>query len=70
MIQLEKICGTSIIERTNIYNKILKAKTDISKLSLNDLLIKDLKVVNGIPIPGFQILVKVRKVLFTEKKKK
>ncbi|XP_015122140.1 exopolyphosphatase PRUNE1 isoform X1 [Diachasma alloeum] len=43
--------------RDEIHSLILDAKTDISSLSPEDLLIKDLKYVNGIPIPGFPILV-------------
>lgn len=48
-----------IDERTKVYEDILMAKTDISELTPGDLLIRDMKVVNGIPIPGFPILVKV-----------
>ncbi|XP_058799640.1 exopolyphosphatase PRUNE1 [Phymastichus coffea] len=45
-------------ERTRVYRDILAAKTDISELTPGDLLIRDMKVANGIPIPGFPILVK------------
>ncbi|XP_011299276.1 protein prune homolog isoform X2 [Fopius arisanus] len=43
--------------RDEIHSLILNAKTDISSLSPEDLLIKDLKYVNGIPMAGFPILV-------------
>ncbi|CAG5082479.1 Similar to Prune1: Exopolyphosphatase PRUNE1 (Mus musculus) [Cotesia congregata] len=43
--------------RNKIYSAILNAKTDISCLSPEDLILKDLKFVNGIPIPGLPILV-------------
>lgn len=45
--------------RNKIYSAILNAKTDISCLSPEDLILKDLKFVNGIPIPGLPILVEV-----------
>lgn len=46
-------------DRTEIFNKIMNAKTDISELSLEQLMIKDLKVTNGVPLVGFPFLVEV-----------
>lgn len=45
--------------RETLHSRILNAKSDISTLTPNDLILKDLKFVNGIPIPGFPILIKV-----------
>ncbi|XP_014221744.1 exopolyphosphatase PRUNE1 isoform X1 [Trichogramma pretiosum] len=56
--EIEKICCFSASERRQLYEQILKAKTDISELTPDDLLIRDLKVVNGVSIPGFPILVR------------
>ena len=50
-------------DRSEIFKIILDSKSDIKDLSAKDLLIKDLKVINGIPLPGFPTLVKVR-ILF------
>ncbi|CAD6232925.1 GSCOCG00007051001-RA-CDS [Cotesia congregata] len=52
MQELEKISTN-----TEPGGAILNAKTDISCLSPEDLILKDLKFVNGIPIPGLPILV-------------
>ncbi|XP_034942257.1 exopolyphosphatase PRUNE1 [Chelonus insularis] len=60
--ELEKIIDTCSSTKQDskdeIYSRILSAKTDIGCLSSEDLLLKDLKFVNGIPIPGLPILVK------------
>lgn len=45
--------------RDTIHSQLLNAKSDITTLTPNDLLIKDLKFVNGIPIPGLPILTQV-----------
>lgn len=55
---LEQLGGLSIT-RTETFNKIMNAKTDISELSLEELMIKDLKITNGIPLVGFSLLVEV-----------
>ncbi|XP_025074962.1 exopolyphosphatase PRUNE1 [Pogonomyrmex barbatus] len=44
-------------DRTETFKKIMHAKTDISELTLDELMIKDLKVTNGIPLVGFSLLV-------------
>ena len=54
---LEKI-GHLNPDRTKLFNEIVNAKTDVSQLTPNDLLIKDLKVVVGVPIVGLPMLVK------------
>ncbi|KAL6259701.1 hypothetical protein P5V15_009616 [Pogonomyrmex californicus] len=48
---------SSMTDRTEIFKKIMHAKTDISELTLDELMIKDLKVTNGIPLVGFSLLV-------------
>lgn len=55
---LEQLGGLTS-DRTEIFNKIMNAKTDISELSLEELMIKDLKVTNGVPLVGFPFLVEV-----------
>lgn len=59
VIQSLEEVGSLDTERDVVYREILSAKTDISGLTPNDLMIKDLKVVNGVPIVGFPILVQV-----------
>ncbi|KYN19447.1 Discoidin domain-containing receptor 2, partial [Trachymyrmex cornetzi] len=49
--------GRLASDRTDIFKKIMHAKTDISELTLEELMIKDLKVTNGIPLVGFSFLV-------------
>ncbi|KAJ8668423.1 hypothetical protein QAD02_010086, partial [Eretmocerus hayati] len=56
--ELGKICCMNELHRTQLFDEILQAKTDVSGLNSDDLLIRDLKVVNGVPISGFPILVK------------
>lgn len=53
---IERLGGLAS-DRTETFNKIMYAKTDISELTLEDLMIKDLKVTNGIPLLGFPLLV-------------
>lgn len=55
---LEQI-GRLTSDRTETFQKIMYAKTDISELTLEELMIKDLKVTNGIPLVGFSLLVEV-----------
>lgn len=55
---IEKLSGLTS-DRTETFNKLIKAKTDISELTLEELMIKDLKVINGIPLVGFSLLVEV-----------
>nr|XP_033332147.1 exopolyphosphatase PRUNE1-like [Megalopta genalis] len=47
-----------IHNRDNEYDGLIQAKNDISELSLDDLLIRDVKEVAGVPIVGFPILVR------------
>ncbi|XP_076248242.1 exopolyphosphatase PRUNE1-like isoform X3 [Calliopsis andreniformis] len=54
---LEKV-GKLDLDRNKAFNEIIKAKTDISHLTPDDLLIKDLKVTGGVPIVGLPMLVK------------
>lgn len=55
---LEKLGGLTS-NRTEIFNEIMTAKTNISELSLEELMIKDLKVINDIPLVGFSFLIEV-----------
>lgn len=54
---LEQHGGLTSETRTETFNKIMDAKTDISELTLEELMIKDLKVINGVPLVGFPFLV-------------
>lgn len=49
--------GKLTSDRTETFKKIMHAKTDISELTLEELMIKDLKITNGIPLVGFSLLV-------------
>lgn len=42
--------------RENIYNELIKARSDISGLTSVQILQKDMKIVNGLPIPGVPML--------------
>ena len=55
---LEK-AGSLSLDRDKVFNEIVEAKSDISRLTIDDLLIRDLKVASGIPIVGLPMLVKV-----------
>ncbi|OAD59555.1 Protein prune like protein, partial [Eufriesea mexicana] len=46
------------VNRDKVFNEIIRAKSDISELTTDDLLIKDLKVTAGVPIVGLPMLVK------------
>ncbi|XP_043524637.1 exopolyphosphatase PRUNE1 isoform X2 [Frieseomelitta varia] len=54
---LEK-AGSLSLDRDKVFNEIVEAKSDISRLTTDDLLIRDLKVTSGIPIVGLPMLVK------------
>lgn len=60
---LEK-AGSLSLERDKVFNEIVEAKSDISELTTDDLLIRDLKVTSGIPIVGLPMLVKVFRCFF------
>ncbi|XP_012523408.1 exopolyphosphatase PRUNE1 isoform X1 [Monomorium pharaonis] len=49
--------GRLTSDRIETFKKIMHAKTDISELTLEELMIKDLKITNGIPLVGFSFLV-------------
>ncbi|XP_072761001.1 exopolyphosphatase PRUNE1-like [Anoplolepis gracilipes] len=53
---LEQLGGLTS-NRTETFNKLMNAKTNISDLSNEELMIKDLKITNGIPLVGFSLLV-------------
>ncbi|XP_020292190.1 protein prune homolog [Pseudomyrmex gracilis] len=53
---LERLGGLTS-NRTDTFIELMRAKTDISELTLEELMIKDLKVVNNIPLVGFSLLV-------------
>lgn len=48
------------LDRNETFNEIVKAKSDISALTADDLLIRDLKITAGVPIVGLPILVEVK----------
>lgn len=54
---LEKI-GSLDLDRDKVFNEIFNAKSDISELTVDDLLIRDLKETSGVPITVLPILVK------------
>lgn len=56
---LEQLGGLAS-DRSETFEKIMRAKTDVSELTLEELMIKDLKMTNGIPLVGFSLLVEVR----------
>lgn len=56
--KLEQL-GKLISNRTKVFNEIMKAKKDISKLTVKELMVKDLKVTSGVPIAVFPLLVEV-----------
>lgn len=56
---LEKI-GSLDLDRNKVFNEIFNAKSDISELTVDDLLIRDLKETSGVPITVLPILVKVK----------
>lgn len=66
---LEK-AGNLTDDRSSAYQQLLDAKTDISSLKPEDLLIRDLKFANDLPIAGFPMLVEVFFCYFFIKKKK
>ncbi|XP_077262292.1 exopolyphosphatase PRUNE1-like [Temnothorax americanus] len=49
--------GKLTSDRTETFSKIMHAKTDFTGLTLEEIMIKDLKVTLGIPLVGFSILV-------------
>lgn len=58
---LEKI-GSLDLDRDKVFNEIFNAKSDISELTVDDLLIRDLKETFGVPITVLPILVKVKQI--------
>ncbi|EFN75302.1 Protein prune-like protein [Harpegnathos saltator] len=54
--KLEQL-GKLTTDRTEVFNKLMKAKTDISELTIEELMIKDLKITNGVPVAVFPLLV-------------
>lgn len=63
LASLERLGGLTE-DRDKIFSELIRLKTDISKLTLEDLLIKDLKVINDIPIMAFPIEVAVCNLKF------
>ncbi|XP_076286145.1 exopolyphosphatase PRUNE1-like isoform X2 [Lasioglossum baleicum] len=45
-------------DRNTVYSRLIQARNDISELSLDDLLIKDVKVMDGVPIVGMPMLIR------------
>lgn len=56
--KLEQL-GRLTTDRTEVFNKIMSAKTDISDLTVEELILKDLKVTSGVPIAVFPLLIEV-----------
>ncbi|KOC61458.1 Discoidin domain-containing receptor 2, partial [Habropoda laboriosa] len=59
--KLESIAFPQVADKgartAELFHEIIEAKSDISKLTTDDLLIKDLKITAGVPIVGLPILV-------------
>lgn len=55
--KLEGICGNQL-DRKKIFRDLQEAKADISSLTPNQLLIKDMKITSGVPVIGLPISVK------------
>jgi hypothetical protein len=45
--------------REKLFEELLAARADVSRLTPHQLLLKDMKVALGIPVPGLPILVEV-----------
>jgi inorganic pyrophosphatase/exopolyphosphatase len=45
--------------RAKLFEELLAARSDVSNLTPSQLLIKDMKVASGIPVPGLPMLVEV-----------
>ncbi|XP_066996498.2 exopolyphosphatase PRUNE1 [Anabrus simplex] len=54
--ELDKHIGYAV-KRDEIFQNLLDARSDISSLSPPQLLVKDMKIINGVPICGLPILV-------------
>lgn len=52
--------GSSFSQRNVVFDELLRAKTDISGLSLDHLLIRDLKIAARVPFVGLPMLVRVK----------
>lgn len=63
--EIEKTLGLKSEDRTQLFNELVKARSDVSELSALQLLSKDLKFISSddkakvVAIPGFPILVEV-----------
>lgn len=63
--EIEAILGKNESSRLNLFNELVKARSDVSSLSALQLLSKDMKMISSknkskiVAIPGFPILVEV-----------
>ena len=52
--------GVNGSSKEKLFADLLAARSDVNSLTAGQLLLKDMKVTQGIPVPGFPILVQVR----------
>jgi hypothetical protein len=51
--------GVDSTRREKLYEELLAARSDVSSLTPSQLLVKDMKIASGIPVPALPILVEV-----------
>jgi hypothetical protein len=51
--------GADSISREKLFEELLAARSDVSSLTPSQLLVKDMKIASGIPVPGLPMLVEV-----------
>jgi hypothetical protein len=60
--------GVDSSRREKLFQELLAARSDISNLTPSQLLVKDMKIASGIPVPGLPMLVEVYFNVFLQKK--
>jgi hypothetical protein len=50
--------------REKLFEELLAARCDISHLTPSQLLVKDMKIASGVPVPGLPILVEVCSIAY------
>jgi inorganic pyrophosphatase/exopolyphosphatase len=51
--------GIDSTRREKLFQELLAARSDISSLTPTQLLVKDMKIASGIPVPGLPVLIEV-----------
>jgi hypothetical protein len=59
--------GADLARREKLFGELLAARSDVSSLTPSQLLVKDMKIASGIPVPGLPVLVEVRYTFFCNK---